>query len=234
MESQLMATYKTPGVYIEEISTLPPSIAAVETAIPAFIGYTEKILDANGIPLTSRPSKPVRITSLLEYQQFFGGARAQVLDVNVVETIADPVNEVDANIDVNITTVLGPPTEFLYYSMQLFFANGGGPCYVISIGDYLDVDTGVVQSHFLGSTTDTPPRPSVFTILEAYDEPTLLVFPDACLFQSDPTQSDPTQSADAKHGDVVENAGSVRHHRRARCHRHRHQHQRPGDDQLPW
>ncbi len=32
--------YKTPGVYIEEIPKLPPSIAQVETAIPAFIGYT--------------------------------------------------------------------------------------------------------------------------------------------------------------------------------------------------
>ena len=37
-----MATYKTPGVYVEEISTLPASVAQVETAIPAFIGYTEK------------------------------------------------------------------------------------------------------------------------------------------------------------------------------------------------
>ena len=35
-----MATYKTPGVYVEEISTLPPSVAEVSTAIPAFIGCT--------------------------------------------------------------------------------------------------------------------------------------------------------------------------------------------------
>ena len=37
-----MPEYKTPGVYIEEIPKLPPSIASVETAIPAFIGYTQK------------------------------------------------------------------------------------------------------------------------------------------------------------------------------------------------
>ena len=37
-----MADYKTPGVYVEEISTLPPSVAGVATAVPAFIGYTEK------------------------------------------------------------------------------------------------------------------------------------------------------------------------------------------------
>jgi phage tail sheath protein FI len=35
-----MANYRTPGVYIDQISKFPPSVAAVETAIPAFIGYT--------------------------------------------------------------------------------------------------------------------------------------------------------------------------------------------------
>ena len=41
-----MATaYKTPGVFIEEIPKFPPSIAPVETAIPAFIGYTQKADD---------------------------------------------------------------------------------------------------------------------------------------------------------------------------------------------
>lgn len=32
----------TPGVFVQEISSLPPSVAEVETAIPAFVGYTEK------------------------------------------------------------------------------------------------------------------------------------------------------------------------------------------------
>ena len=41
-----MPTYKTPGVYIEEISTLPASVAPVATAIPAFIGYTKSTTDA--------------------------------------------------------------------------------------------------------------------------------------------------------------------------------------------
>ena len=37
-----MADYKTPGVYVEEISKFPPSVAGVATAIPAFIGFTAK------------------------------------------------------------------------------------------------------------------------------------------------------------------------------------------------
>jgi len=41
----MATTYKTPGVYIEEIAKFPPSVAQVETAIPAFIGYTEKAIN---------------------------------------------------------------------------------------------------------------------------------------------------------------------------------------------
>ena len=39
-----MGPYSTPGVYIEEIVKFPPSVAQVETAIPAFIGNTEKAI----------------------------------------------------------------------------------------------------------------------------------------------------------------------------------------------
>ena len=58
-----MANYKTPGVYIEQISTLPASIAGVETAIPAFIGYTN-MAEKDGESLLN---KPTRIGSMLEY-----------------------------------------------------------------------------------------------------------------------------------------------------------------------
>ena len=58
-------SYKTPGVYVEEISTLPASVAQVATAIPAFIGYTGKAERLNGDPITG----PHRITSLLEYPE---------------------------------------------------------------------------------------------------------------------------------------------------------------------
>ena len=64
----MATTYKTPGVYVEEISVFPPSVAQVETAIPAFIGYTEKA-EKDGENLTN---KPTRITSLLEYESYFG------------------------------------------------------------------------------------------------------------------------------------------------------------------
>ena len=64
-----MATYRTPDVYIEEVSVFPPSVAEVETAIPAFIGYTERArkLADNDLRLL-----PTKIYSLAEYEQYFG------------------------------------------------------------------------------------------------------------------------------------------------------------------
>ena len=62
--------YKTPGVYVEEIDAFPPSIVGVETAVPVFIGYTEKA-EKNG---RSVKTQPVRITSMVDYVPIFGGA----------------------------------------------------------------------------------------------------------------------------------------------------------------
>jgi len=39
-----MSNFLTPGVYTEEVPLLPQSVAAVSTAVPAFIGYTEKAI----------------------------------------------------------------------------------------------------------------------------------------------------------------------------------------------
>jgi phage tail sheath protein FI len=75
------ADYKTPGVYIEEIPHLPPSIASVETAIPAFIGHTEKAKWKEDGDLIM---KPWRIESLLEYEQYFGYTSPE----NEIKTVA--------------------------------------------------------------------------------------------------------------------------------------------------
>ncbi len=64
-----MADYKTPGVYIVEKNAFPSSAVAVETAVPVFIGYTEKA-ERKGKDLTRVPT---RISSMAEYFEIFGG-----------------------------------------------------------------------------------------------------------------------------------------------------------------
>ncbi len=95
-----MANYKTPGVYVEEISKLPASVTPVATTIPAFIGYTEKRV-RNGKTLAA--NTPVRITSLLEYEEIFGGAFDERLTVTLTGT---SVAEADTNIAVAATTLI--------------------------------------------------------------------------------------------------------------------------------
>lgn len=154
-----MTNYKTPGVYIEEISTLPASVAAVETAIPAFIGYTEKA-NKDG---TDVSGKAIRISSLLEYKEIFGGPNSEDFDIVLNDTVNSDNQVTNRTIEVSMSAV----TNFkMYYQLQMFFNNGGGDCYIVSMGDY---SSGVSQDDF----TDG------IDALETVDEPTLLVFPDA-------------------------------------------------------
>ncbi|HEY0677741.1 MAG TPA: phage tail sheath C-terminal domain-containing protein [Chitinophagaceae bacterium] len=142
-----MATYKTPGVYVGENSSLPPSVAEVETAIPAFFGFTEK-----GIR-----NVPQRIVSMVEYQLYFGKAE---LEKNIEVTIQG-----------NQVTVTPPKQRsryVLYYAMQLYFANGGGPCYIIPLGNFND-----------GGAANLETYTNALDVVANLDEPTLLVFPDA-------------------------------------------------------
>ena len=88
----MATTYKTPGVYVEEISKFHPSVAQVETAIPAFIGYTEKAIE-KGESLTNVPT---RITSLLEYENLFGFAKDETtIAVTVTDTVVNGALERD-------------------------------------------------------------------------------------------------------------------------------------------
>src|SRR6187402_1771314 len=104
-----MAEYKTPGVYIEEIPKLPPSIASVETAIPAFIGYTEKAQWKEPDDLRNRPW---RITSMLEYVQYFGQPAPEVgsLSVTIKQS---PKLEINAKVDEALRSKF-----LMHYSMQ--------------------------------------------------------------------------------------------------------------------
>lgn len=141
--------YKTPGVYIEEIPKFPPSIAPVETAIPAFIGYTEKAI-RNGELLTK---KPTRIESIAEYEEIFG---------------TGPLQNVTIYLDNNDNFVRGEAssTFYLYDSLRMFYANGGGKCYIVSVEGYKS------------SITKTGLEAGLLA-LEAEDEPTIILMPDA-------------------------------------------------------
>lgn len=262
----MATTYKTPGVYVEEISKFPPSIAEVATAIPVFIGYTEKII-IDGVDLAKKAADkkdaakkakdtldqsaegqtfktaeqelataktalddakkasaaapddqskkdavtaaektvadaqkkrdeakktvdssdagkaakaaqdevdeaglpiPVRITSLLEYEQSFGKTEpAQGITVTIEETLGKDQATV---VERKVTGVISaPPIHNMYYAMQAYFKNGGGPGYVVSVGTMKEAQ-GVVSAAALQIGIEA---------IAKEDEVTLFVFPES-------------------------------------------------------
>ena len=108
-----MGIYKTPGVYVEELSSFPPSVADVATAVPVFIGFTE-----NG-----EVNKPVRISSMLEYETKFGFGNK-------------PSKIMKGDITNNYV---------MYDSIRMFYDNGGGVCWIYPIGIYNESLTDVAN-----------------------------------------------------------------------------------------
>lgn len=147
--------YNTPGVYIQEKNAFPNSIIPVPSAVPCFLGFTEKAIRDD----KNLHDQLVKIESFAEYSQFFGGAPRIKYEV-----IVDPTNPTPIAIDPVAITQL-----YLYYSLKLYFSNGGGACYIYSVGKY--TDRGAI-----GLSKDQVDQALDQLLKEA--EPTLVVIPD--------------------------------------------------------
>ena len=180
-----MATMKTPGVYIVEKSAFPNSVVEVATAVPAFIGYTAKA-DNSGKSLANTPW---RITSMADFHKYFGFGPVPMFEVGVQEKKAaggetkpkdkpekpaEKAEETGGNSfsfggqEYQLSQVSGK--YFLYYSMLLFYQNGGGPCYIVSVGSYSD-------------SPDFDSMQKGIDLLIKEQEPTMVVVPDAVLLK---------------------------------------------------
>ncbi len=134
---------RSPGVYVEEVSNLAPSVASVATAIPAFVGYTEK----------GTKNVPVAITSYLEYKATFGeGPDYEFKSGN-----------------------LSKKGFIMANAIRMYFDNGGGKCYIVSIGDY---DKGPSSDDYEAG----------LEVVKGVDEVTLLACPDAGMLLTNLTQ----------------------------------------------
>ncbi|NEP19499.1 MAG: hypothetical protein F6J97_21840, partial [Leptolyngbya sp. SIO4C1] len=212
--------YKTPGVYIEEISLFPPSVAQVETAIPAFIGYTQiakvGVENFHANPLNPIV-RPIRITSLLEYEQFFGKAVPEPnIFVRVTKTEANASSgQVSATTEANasfgqVSTTgdiipASPSPHNMHYALQAYFANGGGPCYVVSVGP-METQAGDSEeptpTPIVLKGDDTDANASNAGLLDGLnairqeDEVTLIVFPQSLALVQTDSLSDTTAAGD--------------------------------------
>lgn len=145
-----MGEYKTPGVYIKEKNAFGNSVVEAETAIPAFIGFTQKAVNGD----KSLLNQPWKITSMTEFTTYFGGA---------------PLADFKLEAKDNNLTVTEPAVPFtLYYQMVMFFANGGSTCYIVSVGDYTS-----------STPISSEQVKTALTALEKEQEVTMIVVPEA-------------------------------------------------------
>ena len=113
-------SYRRPDVYVREVPTLPPTISDAPTAIPVFIGYTERA-SYNG---TNLINVPIQINKLIDYEEKFGGHPSTQVD------------EINLDVDNNVYSAKIRVPFLLYDSLKLFYGNGGGRAYIISVGNY--------------------------------------------------------------------------------------------------
>src|SRR5262245_49834391 len=160
--------YMAPDVYIEEIPTFPPSVAEVETAVPAFIGYTEKAKRVVDGDLTLKPTK---IRSLKQYEELYGFD--PILPITLTVTGTDPDSFVASAVTAATKSVAPDddpitPPYLMYYAVRMYFENGGGSCYIVSVGQY--ADDNAVDADDLTAGLD---------VVRLEDEPTLLIAPES-------------------------------------------------------
>lgn len=163
-----MPKFKTPGVFIEEVSTRLPSITDVKTAVPGFVGYTARARKRRDNDLILQP---VRITSVAEFERHFGGGAFEKITLHVA----------DSGTGGFITSALDAPDPqyILWYAIRLFFENGGTECNVVSVG--LHQSSPVISLQ--GDGGDTPETGhgllDGLETLKGQDEVTLIVIPEA-------------------------------------------------------
>jgi phage tail sheath protein FI len=145
-----MARLATPGVYVKENNAFSSSVVAAPTAIPAFIGHTAKAQRGHESLLNT----PTRVDSFKEFINFFGRG----------PKISFAVRAKDGT---DYTLKLNEDSNYkLYNALRLFYANGGGPCYICSVGSY---ETGIKLKNM---------QEGLETLI-GEQEPSMVVCPDA-------------------------------------------------------
>jgi uncharacterized protein len=178
-----MATnFKTPGVYIREPDSFPPSIVGVDTAVPCFIGYTQQAIDSDKRDLNMTPK---RIDSMAEFVQFFGRGYSQQYYLAPAPA-AGATSNAGADLDWGAVSLDGTNTYSLrqvgstvfdlYNSLRLFYANGGGPCYIISCG--------LFETDGQPTATSADDFIDAIAVQQSFVGPTMLAIPDALQLSS--------------------------------------------------
>ncbi len=206
---------KTPGIYVTEVAAFSTSIVGVATAVPIFVGYTQTAKDSSGKQVYN---KAIEINSLADYEAYFGKGYSTTFNVAKVpvedqdgKPVVSPVYDFQAKtsdgstglflISADKLTSGSVPQFNLYMAIQLFYANGGGTAYVVSVANYWGTQDVVPPADATATSIDSGLLVGGLTVAANVIGPTMVVVPDACLLYNPAADKDATP--DAGYDDVV-------------------------------
>jgi len=183
-------TIKSPGVYIDEINAFPNSVVPIATAVPAFIGYTPQAAYQG----KSYTNKAQKITSFAEFQAIYclpnpappaDPAKQYSPQYYLVESANQPTSGPYLVIDGKYYRVVPDPNSiyYLYNSVRLFYQNGGGDAYILSVGVYGKPSGKALNegAPLVNTNVQLTDLQAGLELLKNEEEPTMYICPEATL-----------------------------------------------------
>ncbi|AYH48019.1 MULTISPECIES: phage tail sheath C-terminal domain-containing protein [Dickeya] len=190
----LASNIKTPGVYINELNAFPNSVVPVATAVPAFIGYTPNA-EYQG---KSYYNKAQKITSFAEFQAIYMNpnpappadpASQYNPEYYLVEQKSQPAQGEYLLLNGSYYSIVPDPNTvyYLYNSIRLFYQNGGGDAYIVSVGTYgaSSGKAGDVGAPLVNPNVTLADLQRGLALLQNEQEPTIYICPEATLLSVD-------------------------------------------------
>tara|TARA_R110002050_G_scaffold261556_1_gene401628 strand:- start:110515 stop:112098 length:1584 start_codon:yes stop_codon:yes gene_type:complete len=189
-----LSTIKSPGVYINEVNGFGNSVVPVATAVPAFIGYTPQAM-YDGKSYTNVPR---RVTSFADFQAIFclpnppapaDPTKQYDPEYYFVEQASQPTKGDYMIINNRFYSIVPDPNTiyYLYNSIKLFFDNGGGDAYIVSVGPY-GAPSGkpaIPGEPIVNPNVQLNELTSGLNLLRQEQEPTMYICPEATLLSLD-------------------------------------------------
>ena len=190
-----LSTIKSPGVYIDEINAFPNSVVAVDTAVPAFIGYTpQAAYDGK-----SYTNVPMKIKSFAEFKAVFcypdldppnPPTKQYSPEYYLVEQNSQPTKGDYMIVNEKFYSVVPDPSTiyYLYNSIKLFYDNGGGTAYIVSVGTYgtpAQKPMDVPGEQIINPNVSLGDLQGGLELLKNEPDPTMYICPEATLLSVD-------------------------------------------------
>jgi phage tail sheath protein FI len=187
----MATTLSTPGVYINEVNGFGNSVVPVATAVPAFIGYTPKA-EYEG---KSYYDKPQKISSFAEFKAIYmvedpappaDPARQYNPEYYLVAQKVAPASGDYLTIGGQCYLIVSDPGTiyYLYNSIRLFYQNGGGDAYIVSVGTYGPADKKPMAdpaANIVNPNVRLADLQRGLALLKNETEPTMYICPEATL-----------------------------------------------------